>query len=325
MLWNISFLDFRKANGCGARYTPLKALLVHPSPLPLIITKAANIVLNDSENLEAIKAIESGRAFNVGGGFDPRKRPPPGGGPSECTGPTEWLQDMSLCDMYPAGTADAERRHLYRLCKHATPAKLEARKAERQKLFAERRAAQNGQRSSGRNKKPRDAKKAGGESGGAKIAAWHYADDADKANGDSIFSMGDGPRLIDLGDELDSIGSNSRSLMAKAGTSEEASAAATSLAGSTPTPGSSKAASIAPAESLIYVVHDSGDAEVDSICSGILTSATGTPTSCRTSPRASPRNSSTSPSTSGTSSGFRQPECGPERGTPCVRLVSTNN
>ena len=57
--------------------------------------------------------------------------------------------------------------------------------------------------------------------------------------------------------------------MAKAGTSEEASAAATSLAGSTPTPRSSKAASIAPAESLIYVVHDSGDAEVDSICSGI--------------------------------------------------------
>ena len=36
MLWNISFLDFRKANGCGARYTPLKTLLVHPSPLPLI-------------------------------------------------------------------------------------------------------------------------------------------------------------------------------------------------------------------------------------------------------------------------------------------------
>ena len=35
MLWNISFLDFRKANGCGARYTPLKTLLVHPSPLPL--------------------------------------------------------------------------------------------------------------------------------------------------------------------------------------------------------------------------------------------------------------------------------------------------
>ena len=41
MLWNISFLDFRKANGCGARYTPLKALLVHPSPLPLIPTNCA--------------------------------------------------------------------------------------------------------------------------------------------------------------------------------------------------------------------------------------------------------------------------------------------
>ena len=149
--------------------------LAQTDPIALV-TKAANIVLNDSENLEAIKAIESGRAFNVGGGFDPRKRPPPGGH-SDYTGPTEWLQDMSLCDMCPAGTADAERRHLYRLCKHATPAKLEARKAERQKLFAERRASQNEQRSSGRPKKPRgDAKKAGGESGGAKVAAWHYAD-----------------------------------------------------------------------------------------------------------------------------------------------------
>ena len=68
--------------------------LAQTDPIALL-TKAANIVLNDSENLEAIKAIESGRAFNVGGGFDPRKRPPPGGH-SEHTGPTEWLQDMSL-------------------------------------------------------------------------------------------------------------------------------------------------------------------------------------------------------------------------------------
>ena len=52
--------------------------LAQTDPIALL-TKAANIVLNDSENLEAIKAIESGRAFNVGGGFDPRKRPPPGG------------------------------------------------------------------------------------------------------------------------------------------------------------------------------------------------------------------------------------------------------
>ena len=69
--------------------------LAQTDPIKLL-TKAANIVLNDSENLEAIKAIESGRAFNVGDGFDPRKRPPPGGGSSECTGPTEWLKDMSL-------------------------------------------------------------------------------------------------------------------------------------------------------------------------------------------------------------------------------------
>ena len=48
MLWNISFLDFRKANGCGARYTPLKALLVHPSPLPLSITFIAGVISSHS-------------------------------------------------------------------------------------------------------------------------------------------------------------------------------------------------------------------------------------------------------------------------------------
>ena len=35
MLGIFFFLDFRNANGCGARYTPLRTLLVHPSPLPL--------------------------------------------------------------------------------------------------------------------------------------------------------------------------------------------------------------------------------------------------------------------------------------------------
>ena len=41
MLGIFSFLDFRNVNGCGARYTPLKTLLVHPSPLPLTSLLAA--------------------------------------------------------------------------------------------------------------------------------------------------------------------------------------------------------------------------------------------------------------------------------------------
>ena len=36
---NIFFLPFRNANGCGARCTPLKTLLVHPStPLHYALT-----------------------------------------------------------------------------------------------------------------------------------------------------------------------------------------------------------------------------------------------------------------------------------------------
>ena len=41
MLRNISFLNFRNANGCGARYTPLETLLVHPSPLPLSLCRCS--------------------------------------------------------------------------------------------------------------------------------------------------------------------------------------------------------------------------------------------------------------------------------------------
>ena len=44
MLGIFSFLDFRKANGCEARYTPLKALLVHPSPLPLSYSEETNLL-----------------------------------------------------------------------------------------------------------------------------------------------------------------------------------------------------------------------------------------------------------------------------------------
>ena len=220
------------------------------------VNEAAGIVLDDEQNDQLTKSIESGRAF-VAGNFDPARNQrnpggqarPPGGQTWSYNGPEEHLDGMRNCVF-------CDKPHVDLKCPTAT-------KAQKDALIKERGEKAKSKRDAWRERSKKSKSKTAGTAALARTSppVTEMADDADEAAAKALFTSGS-PILVDLDDLMNNQAAG-RSFMAKpsplaapAPSHSRASQAA-----------SSKAAS--EVDEPIWVVAPVGDTLPDSISVGV--------------------------------------------------------